>query len=135
MKRRTFLTTATATTSLPAIAGCSSDEDDTRGYTYTLTFSETDDDVVADRLDFDRMGLAPSQENIVAEAARTGSYSEENVTWDSLPGQQGITMAFRMVIQLIARHVDRDPKVDSETSFETPSRYDGRRYRAVVDVA
>ncbi|MGQ3412300.1 hypothetical protein ACT4ML_08550 [Natrinema sp. LN54] len=44
-------------------------------------------------------------------------------------------MAFRMVIQLIARHVGHDPQVDHETSFETPSRYDGQRYRTVVDVA
>lgn len=86
-------------------------------------------------LDFDTAGLAGTQTDIVEAAARTGTYEETNVSWDSLPGRKGITMAFRMVIQLIARHVGRDPTVDGEATFETPSRYDGTLYRAVVDVS
>ncbi|WP_310904970.1 hypothetical protein [Natrinema sp. 1APR25-10V2] len=43
-------------------------------------------------------------------------------------------MEFRTVIQLIARHAGRDPQVKSEASFGAPCRYDGRRYRATVEV-
>ncbi|WP_339104395.1 hypothetical protein [Haloterrigena salinisoli] len=39
-----------------------------------------------------------------------------------------------MVIQLIARHVGRDPTVARETTFETPSRYDDTIYRSRVTV-
>ncbi|QCS43168.1 hypothetical protein [Natrinema versiforme] len=134
MNRRDFLVTTAVAPSLPAIAGCSSLGDEETGYTYTLTFSDALDEPDERPLDFDTAGLASSQAKIVDEAARTGTYSEANVNWDSLPGREGITMAFRMVIQLIARHVGHDPQVDHETSFETPSRYDGRRYRTVVDV-
>ncbi|ELY70155.1 hypothetical protein [Natrinema versiforme] len=135
MYRRDFLVTAAVTPTLPAIAGCSSLGDEETGYTYTLTFSDAADEPEGQQLDFDTSGLAASQADIVDEAARTGTYSEANVNWDSLPGREGITMAFRMVIQLIARHVGHDPQVDHETSFETPSRYDGWRYRTIVDVA
>lgn len=135
MKRRGLLTVATTTVSLASIAGCSADGNDSTGLTYTLAFSELDDEVAARPLDFDTAGLAAGQETIVEKAVRNGSYSEENVNWDSMPGQEGITMEFRTVIQMIARHLDRDPTVTDQTSFETPSRYGGRRYRATVDVS
>ncbi len=134
MNRRAFLTTATATASLPAIAGCSSGGSNETGRTYTLAISDGADDPSGDLLDFDTTGLAGGQADVLEEAIRTGSYSEEGVNWDSLPGRTGITMEFRTVIQLIAHHVGRDPQVESEASFDAPCRYDGRRYRATVEV-
>lgn len=41
-------------------------------------------------------------------------------------------MDFRMLLQLLARHVDHDPEIDRPTSFETPSRYEKTPYRTVV---
>ena len=132
MNRREFLAT-TAAAIPPLSAGCSALERDT-GYTYTLSISGPIPDPTEQVLNYETSGLTGSQEDIVAEAARTGSYREENVNWDSLPGRKGITMEFRMVIQLIARHVGHDPEVDRETSFETPSQYDETIYRSRVTV-
>ncbi|SEQ46690.1 hypothetical protein [Natrinema salaciae] len=134
MNRRELLATATGVAPVPAVAGCSSAADDETGYTYTLTLSDVDER--PDRpLDFDAAGLAGGQAAILDEAVRSGTYSEEHVNWDTLPGRAGITMEFRTVIQLIARHVDRDPQVDHETSFGTPCRYGRTAYRATIDVA
>lgn len=135
MNRRELLSTAAATASLPAVAGCSSTGDDESGYTYTLTLSEDVDEPTSQRLDFDTAGLAAGQAAVLDEAVRTGSYSENGVYWDTLPGRTGITMEFRTVIQLIARHVGHDPQVTHETSFETPCRYGRTSYRARVNVA
>lgn len=122
MNRREFLATTGVAVS-PLSSGCSALADET-GYTYTLTISGPISDPTDSVLNYETSGLTGSQREIVEEAIRTGSYSEENVNWDSLPGREGITMEFRMVIQLIARHIGHDPEVDHETSFETPSRYD-----------
>ena len=132
MKRRDVLAT-TGSALAPLASGCSALKGDT-GYTYTLTISGPLSDPTGRVLDYTTSGLTRSQEKIVEEAIRTGSYSEEHVNWSSFPGRKGITMEFRMVIQLIARHVGRDPEVDYETSFETPSRYDGTTYRSSVSV-
>lgn len=132
MKRRDFLSTTAVATSLSAVAGCSSEATDT-GYTYTLTVSEAAGETNEQLLDFDTAGLVGKQAEIVETAIRTGTYREENVSWNSLPGRKGISMEFRMVIQLIARHVGRDPQVDGAASFGTPSRYDGTIYQTAVD--
>lgn len=132
MKRRDFLTAAAA--SLSAVAGCTSDGAGDGGYTCTLALSEMDDESTDRLLDFDTADLAGGQANIVDEAVRSGSYSEEGVSWDSLPGRKEIAMEFRTAIRLIARHVGHDPQVDHETSFETPSRYERSVYRTTVEV-
>ncbi|ELZ23868.1 hypothetical protein C477_01680 [Haloterrigena salina JCM 13891] len=132
MNRREILVTA-GSVLVPLSSGCSALKDDT-GYTYTLTISGPLSEPTDRVLDYTTAGLTRSQEEIVEEAIRTDSYSEENVNWDTLPGRTGITMEFRMVIQLIARHVGHDPTVDHETSFETPSRYDERLSRSTVTV-
>lgn len=134
MNRREFLTTAAATASLSPLAGCANGEANETGRTYTLAITDDTDERSGDLLDFDTTGLAGGQTDVLEEAIRTGSYSEANVNWDSLPGRKGITMEFRTVIQLIARHVGRDPEVTGAASFGTPCRYDGRRYRATVEV-
>lgn len=137
MNRREFLTT-TASTSLPLVAGCSALAGEDGALTYALEIegpieeSAADADPSTEVLDYDTTGMAMSQREIVAEAVRTGSYSEENVTWETLPGREAITMDFRMLLQLLARHVDRDPEIDRPTSFETPSRYEKTPYRTVV---
>lgn len=132
MNRRELLATSSAAI-LPLSGGCAGLERDT-GYAYTLTLEGPRADPTGEILEYETSGLTPSQEAIVEEAIRTGSYGEAGVTWDSLPGRTGITMEFRMVIQLIARHVGRDPTVDHETSFETPSQYDETSYRSTVTV-
>ncbi|WP_254763637.1 hypothetical protein [Natrinema marinum] len=134
MNRRTCLTTAIATASLAAIAGCSRSDSNETGRTYTLSVADDSDDAAGDVLDFDATGLASGQSAVLEEAIRTGSYSEAGVNWSSFPGRTGITMEFRTVIQLIARHVGRDPEINRTASFATPCRYDGQRYRAAVDV-
>ncbi|WP_408958984.1 hypothetical protein [Natrinema sp. 74] len=134
MIRRELLTIAAGTASCSAIAGCSSSGSNETGRTYTLLISDDVDDRSDDFLDFDTTGLAGGQTDVLEEAIRTGSYSEEDVNWDSLPGRKGITMEFRTVIQLIARHIGRDPEVDGPASFSTPCRYEKRRYRATVKV-
>ena len=132
MNRRDVLA-LTGASIAPLSSGCSALERDT-GYTYTLTIADPVADPTDRVLNFETAGLTRSQAKIVEEAIRTGSYSEAGVNWDSFPGRKGISMEFRMVIQLIARHVGRDPEVDGEASFETPSRYDGDRYRSAVTV-
>lgn len=133
VNRREVLATL-GTTVLPLSAGCSAVGNETTGHTYALECSEPIEEPTGQVLNYDTAGLMRSQERIVEEAIRTDSYSEAHVSWNSLPGHEGITMEFRMVIQLIARHVDRDPEVVSETTFETPSQYDGTTYRSVVTV-
>ena len=133
MHRRGFLLTAAAA-AVPSIAGCSALGDDNRGRTYRLSLAEPDETSSERVLDYDTAGLTLGQQEIVDEAVRTGSYSEANVSWSTQPGQENVTVEFRMVIQSIARHVDRDPEITEETSFETPSQYEGRRYRSIVEV-
>lgn len=87
-----------------------------------------------DVLDFDTAGISGGQEGIVDAAVSDGTYAEENVTWSTLPAKESISVEFRSVLQLIARHVDRDPSITEPTSFETPSRYARDPYRAVVVV-
>lgn len=133
MDRRTLLVAATASvgTALP-LAGCS--DDDAGGRTYVLRMSEAADGAADDPLDLDAAGITPGQQEIVDEAIRTGSYEEADVTWNTLPAQEGITMAFRNLIQLIARHANRDPSVDEPTTIEVTAAYGRSTYEAVVVV-
>lgn len=135
MKRRSLIRTASVglvTSTL--LAGCTDDDED-ETQTYTLRMEEPDGEAT-DRevLVFDDQGLSRGQENIVQEAALEGSYTEADVAWNTIPGWEPITMEFKMLIQLIARHVDAPPQVQEPTTLTTPSEYDDERYRAVVEV-
>lgn len=132
MHRRAVLLATAAT--VPGTAGCSALADDERGRTYRLRITDPVETPTERVFDYDTAGLTIGQRKIVDEAVRAGSYSEADVTWSTQPGQESVTMEFRTVIQQLARHVDRDPDVTGETAFETPSRYDGDRYRSLVEV-
>lgn len=87
-----------------------------------------------DPLDLDNSGITPGQANIIATAVAEGEYAEEHVNWSTLPGREGITIAFKMLLQLFARHAGHDPTVDEPTTFEAPTLYDGTEYVVIVDV-
>lgn len=134
MNRREFLATTTVT-AVSLAAGCSAIADDESGRTYTLEIREPIDEPTEPVLEYETAGLSLGQEKIVEEAVRTGAYSEAGVTWSTQPGREPITMEFRMVLQQIARHLDRETELVEPMSFEAPSAFDGRRYRSVVDVS
>lgn len=87
-----------------------------------------------DPLDLDTAGITPGQEDIVAEAIAEGEYAEENVNWSTLPGREGITMEFKLLLQQFVRHAGRETTIDEPTTFTTPTRYDRSTYVATVDV-
>lgn len=131
MNRRTFLVTSVAVGTATVLGGCS--DGDESGRTYTLRMQDRSSDA-DDVLDFDTAGISSGQQEIVDTAVADGAYTEANVTWSTMPAKESISMEFRSVLQLIARHVDRDPSITEPVRFDTPSRYGRDSYLTAVEV-
>lgn len=113
------------------VSGCTANETTGRRYALRMADAPADPD---DPLDLETAGVTVGQVRILDAAIEDGEYAEENVNWDPLPGREGITMEFKLLLQRFARHVGRDPTITEPTTFETPTRYDRSTYVATVEV-